>query len=147
MNKILLQGNVGRMPEIRYIKRGWSFARFSLATREVVAGAGGMPMEELEWHEIVAWADLCEYAALYVKRGDTVYVEGRLKSRYVSDGPESGHRIYEVIASKIQVLERSRDFAQTPIPDSQDEARVGAGLPGFDIENLPVNLDKDDLPF
>lgn len=146
MNKILLQGTVGRNPETRYIQKGWSFSKFSLVTRDTVTGAGGNMVEEVEWHEIVAWRNWAEYADLYVKRGDTVYVEGKLKSRYVNDGPESGHRIYEVIACQIQVLARSRQNSSAPIPDSAETA-VGCGLPGFDIENIPMDLKNDDLPF
>lgn len=154
LNKIMLIGTVGRNPDTRYIGPGASFSRFSVATTENVQVSGGRTTEQTEWHEVVAFRELSEYAAQYIKKGDTIYAEGRLKSRYISDGPESGHRIYEVMAERILILQRSRANSAAPIPDggpdtASDTASIGCGLPGFDIENIPGNLkgDADGLPF
>lgn len=159
LNKIMLIGTVGRNPETRYIAHGVSFSKFSVAASISVPGPGGRLVEETEWLEVVVFRNLSEFAAQYLKRGDTVYVEGRLKSRYVNDTPESGHRIYDVLADKLIILTRCRANAGSPLPSaeniSQDsgaangQPRIGAGLPGFDIENIPGQMDGDgdSLPF
>jgi single-stranded DNA-binding protein len=89
----------------------------------------------------------------YVKKGDLVSVDGKLKSRYVSRG-EGGHRVYEVVASDVKILARSKDNARTPIGDTavsnnDTPQTIGSALPNFDIENIPVNLkgEGDSLPF
>ncbi len=151
VNRIILVGTVGRDPETRYIGPGASFSRFSVCTTEIVGGAGGSQVEETEWHEVVSWRGLSSYVSQYVKKGDTVEVDGKLKSRYVSRG-EGGRRVYEVIASNVRVLARSKANASTPTPaieKEEAEPAIGSGLPGFDIENIPVNLkgDGDSLPF
>lgn len=154
LNKIMLIGTVGHAPETRYIGPGVSFTRISLATSENVPQAGGRMVEQTEWHEVVAFRALSDFVAQYVKKGDALYVEGKLKSRYISDGPESGHKIFEVLADRVQILQRSRSYGQSPIPGQQPQQapadiRIGAGLPGFDIENLPSGIqgDGDSLPF
>lgn len=151
----MLIGTVGRNPETRYIAHGVSFSKFSVATSCMVSGPGGRPVEETEWHEVVAFRDFSDYVQRYLKKGDTVYVEGRLKSRYVSDGPESGHRIYEVHLQNISIIARSKANASSPMPDSgnvsdtQVSAKIGGAIPGFDIDTAQQGLkaDGDAMPF
>ncbi len=153
LNKIMLIGTVGRNPETRYIGQGVSFSKFSVATTCMATGAGGRPVEETEWHEAVVFRGLSDYVARYLKKGDTVYVEGKLKSRYVSDGPGSGHRIYEVHASAVNILARSKANQESPMPDSgehqQPQQNIGGAIPGFDIEHAQQDLagDGDSMPF
>lgn len=156
LNKILLIGTVGRTPETRYIGSGASFSRFSVATSETETQAGGRVVEHTEWHEVVTFRGLSDFAARYLKKGDLVYVEGKMKSRYVSDGQGAGHRIFEVLADRLQILSRSKANSESPMPDEtslqdpdENGIKIGAGLPGFDIENIPGNLkgDGDSLPF
>lgn len=150
INKIILMGTVGRNPETRYIDKGVSYSRFSLCTVDLITNTDGRQIEETEWHEVVVWRQLSDFVSQYVKKGDLVQVDGKLKSRYVSRG-ESGHRVYEVIASELHILARSKSNAETPMPvtEQTDLTVVGGALPKFDIENIPVNLkgDGDQLPF
>ena len=153
INKIILLGTVGRNPETRYIDKGVSYSRFSVCTNDLAALPDGRQIEEAEWHEVVVWRGLSDYVSRYVKKGDLVYVDGKLKSRYVSKG-EGGHRVYEVVAADVKILARSKENAQTPIGDvavcdAVNTQTVGGALPNFDIENIPVNLkgDGDSLPF
>lgn len=145
LNKIMLIGTAGRNPDTRYIGQGASFSRFSVATSCPATGPGGRQMVETEWHECVAFGSLSGYVDRYLKKGDTVYVEGKLKSRYVSDGPESGHRIYEVHASAVSIIARSKANEQVPKPDESagSEPRIGAAIPGFNIDNIPGALNAD----
>ena len=106
INKIILLGAVGRNPETRYIDKGVSFSRFSVCTNDLVTLPDGRQIEEAEWHEVLVWRELSDYVSRYVKKGDLVSVDGKLKSRYVSRG-EGGHRVYEVVASDVKILARS----------------------------------------
>ncbi|MBQ4405856.1 MAG: single-stranded DNA-binding protein [Bacteroidales bacterium] len=153
INKIILLGTVGRNPETRYIDKGVSFSRFSVCTNDLATLPDGRQIEEAEWHEVLVWRELSDYVSRYVKKGDLVSVDGKLKSRYVSRG-EGGHRVYEVVASDVKILARSKDNAQTPIVDATNingdtPQAIGSALPNFDIENIPVNLqgEGDSLPF
>ncbi|MCR5454840.1 MAG: single-stranded DNA-binding protein [Bacteroidales bacterium] len=153
INKIILMGTVGRNPDTRYIDKGVSYSRFSVCTEDVVTSVDGRLIEETEWHEVVVWRQLSDYVSRYVKKGDLVSVEGKLKSRYVSRG-EGGHRVYEVIASGVKILARSKANAEAPIEnpsdsDADNAQTVGSALPNFDIENIPGDFkgDGDQLPF
>lgn len=150
INKIILLGTVGRNPEVRYVAVGVSCSRFSVCTTDIVDGVDGRQIEESEWHEVVVWRELSDYVSRYVKKGDLVMVSGKLKSRYVSKG-EGGHRVYEVMATEVKILARSKANAEVPAPQMEkpESVAVGGGLPGFDIENIPVDLkgDGDTLPF
>ncbi len=148
INKIIIMGTVGRLPDTRYIAQGVSYSHFSVCTDDVVTLPDGRQTEESEWHEVVAWRQLSDYVSRFVKKGDAVYVSGKLKSRYVSKG-EGGHRIYEIIADEVKIIARSKVNVDVPAPAMQqpDANVVGSALPGFDIENIPVNLNSDELPF
>ncbi len=146
-------GTVGCNPDTRYIDKGVSYSRFSVCTEDVATSVDGRLIEESEWHEVVVWRQLSDYVSRYVKKGDLVFVEGKLKSRYVSRG-EGGHRVYEVVASDIKILARSKANAEAPIEtapinDADNPQTIGSALPNFDIENIPgdVKGDGDQLPF
>lgn len=150
INKVILQGTVGRTPETRYISNGVSATSFSLATAETETIPDGRQVQITEWHTIEAWGNLSDYASQYIKKGDLIYVEGKIKSRYISERGVAGHRIHLVMASSINIMARSNDQRNTPLPahTNFDTSKVGGGLPGFDIENIPVNLKaENDLPF
>jgi single-strand DNA-binding protein len=149
INKIILMGTVGRNPDTRYIGKGVSYSRFSLCTNDMTTLSDGREVEVGEWHEVVAGRQLSDYASRYVKKGDTVYVIGKLLSRYVSRG-EGGYRVYEVIANELKIISRSKANAETPVPEMEpiNEDIVGSALPDFDIENIPAsNIAADELPF
>lgn len=150
INKVILQGTVGRTPETRYISNGVSATSFSLATTETETIPDGRQVQITEWHTVEACGNLSDYASQYIKKGDLLYVEGKLKSRYISERGIAGHRIYLVMASSIDIKARSNDQRNTPLPDPTDTTttKVGGGIPGFDIENIPINLKAgNELPF
>lgn len=109
----MLIGNVGKKPEIRYIREnGSSFekavkvASFTLATNERYRDRNGEVRETTEWHDIAAWGGLADFVEKWVNKGATLYVEGRIRTKVWTDREEKTHKVTEVIAGSIQLLDR-----------------------------------------
>lgn len=110
LNKVMLIGNVGKDPEIRYIDNGGAkVASFTLATSERTRDRNGETKENTEWHNIVAWRNTADIVERYVKKGTQLYIEGRLRTRSWDD--KSGAKRYttEIIADSLQLLGRKAD--------------------------------------
>jgi single-strand DNA-binding protein len=105
VNKVILIGNLGKDPEVRYTPNGTAVASFSLATNERYKDKEGNWQDRTEWHKIVAWQRLAEIAGEYLKKGRTVYIEGRLQTRSWDD-KESGQKKYstEIVANDLVLL-------------------------------------------
>jgi single-strand DNA-binding protein len=87
VNKVILVGNLGKDPEVRTLESGAKVASFSLATSETYKNKSGEKVEHTEWHNIVMWRGLADIVEKYVKKGDMIYVEGRLRTRsYEQEG-------------------------------------------------------------
>lgn len=139
VNKVILIGNVGADPDIRYLDGGVAVARFSLATTESYKNKNGERIDQTEWHNIVLWRGLAEVAEKYVKKGMRLYVEGRIRTRSWDD--QNGVKRYttEIQGDNMQMLSgkehsggaRGNDTTVPPIQDA------------------PVNTpeESDDLPF
>lgn len=104
VNKVILVGNLGKDPEIRHLEGGVSVARFSLATNEYYKDKQGARVERTEWHNITAWRGLSEVAEKYLKKGQMVYVEGKLRTRQYQDKDNLTHYITEVVADELTML-------------------------------------------
>lgn len=105
VNKVILIGNLGRDPEIRYNASGLGVANFSLATTSVWTDKQtGERKEETEWHRVVAFGGLSEIVERYLKKGSQVYIEGRLKTRKWQDKTGRDQYITEVLAEQMQML-------------------------------------------
>ena len=104
VNKVILVGNLGADPEVRYTPSGKAVASFSLATKEQWTGKDGEKTERTEWHKIVAWARLGEICGEYLRKGSQVYVEGRLQTRSWEDKEGNKRWITEVVASNMVML-------------------------------------------
>ncbi len=146
VNKVILVGNLGKDPELRYTSGGTAVATFSLATSERYKDRSGEQQEKTEWHNIVAWRNLAEICGKYLHKGKQVYIEGRIQTRSYDDRDGNKRYITEIVADQMQMLGsrddtgggRSRggdDFDQRP-PSSQ----------GHDASEPPFNPD-DDIPF
>lgn len=105
LNKVMLIGNLGKDPEIRYTQAGSAVANFSLATTDRWTDKQGNRQEKTEWHDIVAFDRLADLAQNYLKKGRSVYIEGRLQTRSWED--QQGQKRYrtEVVATGFQFLE------------------------------------------
>lgn len=85
VNKVILIGNLGSDPEVRYLEGGSSVARFNIATSESYTNKGGERVEQTEWHRIELWDRLAQIAEKYLKKGNSVYIEGRIRSENWTD--------------------------------------------------------------
>ncbi|WP_026999460.1 single-stranded DNA-binding protein [Eisenibacter elegans] len=104
LNKVMLIGNLGKDPEIQTLEGGYAIAKFSLATSESYRDKNGVLQTETEWHNIIAWRGLAEVAAKYLKKGSTIYIEGKLKTRSYEDNNGVKKYVTEVIADKLLML-------------------------------------------
>jgi single-strand DNA-binding protein len=105
VNKVILVGNLGKDPEVKFTPSGVPVAKFSLATNERYKDKGGEWQERTEWHNIVAWQRLAEIVGEYVKKGSKVYIEGRLQTSSWED-KQSGEKKYktEIVANDLVLL-------------------------------------------
>jgi len=116
VNKVILIGNLGRDPEVRYLEGNVAVARFSVATNESYKDKKGEWQTATEWHDVVAWRALAERAEKQLKKGSQVFVEGKLTHRKYQDKDGNDRYVTEVVANSFRVLDR-RDSR----PGGQDE--------------------------
>ena len=137
INKVILIGNVGADPEVRYLDGGVAVARFSLATTEVYNNKNGEQVRQTEWHNIVLWRGLAQIAEKYVKKGMLLYIEGRLRTRNWED--QNGVKRYttEIYGDNMQMLTRKQDMPERPAETPAPQAPATISTPD----------DSDDLPF
>ncbi len=140
INKVILVGNLGRDPEIRYTPSGMAVANFSIATTEKWKDKqSGEMQERTEWHRIVAWGRLGEICGEYLAKGRQVYIEGKLQTRqWEKDGVTRYST--EVVASEMKML-GSKTQGDGYKPADQSSAPEYSGPP------LPGTQDDDDIPF
>ncbi len=144
VNKVILIGNLGRDPELRYTQGGQAVASFSIATTENFTKKSGERDERTEWHRIVAWGRTAELCAQYLSKGRSVYIEGRLQTREWENKEGQKQRTTEVVAQTVQFLGGPR--GQGAGPAREGEARDAA--PGFDEGPAGGSAPPaDDIPF
>jgi|SRR5574344_53976 single-strand DNA-binding protein len=106
LNKVMLIGNIGKDPEVRYLDKNMVVAEFSLATSErgyTLQNGTSVP-EHTEWHKIVTWGNLAKYAETYIKKGCKVYVEGKIRTRSYEDKKGLTHNVIEILADKLEIF-------------------------------------------
>ncbi|OAM52198.1 single-stranded DNA-binding protein [Methylovorus sp. MM2] len=104
VNKVILVGNLGRDPEIRYMPSGDALASFSIATTDNWKDKNGQKQERTEWHRISMFGKLAEISGEYLKKGSSVYIEGRLQTRKWQDKEGNERQTTEVVADRMQML-------------------------------------------
>lgn len=154
VNKVILVGNLGKDPELRYTPSGTAVATFSLATTEKFKGRDGQMQEKTEWHNIVAWRQLAEICGKYLHKGKQVYIEGRIQTRSYDDRDGNKRYMTEIVADQMQMLGRASEEAGGYVREPR-ESRPAAGrqesgrntAPAYDdFSDPPFNPD-DDIPF
>ena len=152
INKVILIGNLGRDPEVRYNPSGTAWCTVSIATtRNWKDKTSGEKVEETEWHRVVFNDRLAEIAGEYLKKGRSVYIEGRLKTRKWQDKEGKDTYTTEILASEMQMLGSregmgggdeggARPAAQRPAASKPAASPAGKSSTGFD------DMD-DDIPF
>tara|TARA_B100001769_G_C22039569_1_gene558688 strand:+ start:410 stop:793 length:384 start_codon:yes stop_codon:yes gene_type:complete len=121
VNKVILIGNLGKDPEVRYLDNGVAVANLSLATSENYKNKDGEKVTQTEWHDIVLWRGLAEVAEKYLKKGSSVYIEGKLRTNKWVDKDENTRYKTEVLADKLTMLGRSQNQEQSSESSSEDD--------------------------
>ena len=151
VNKVILVGNLGKDPEVKYTPSGVPVAKFSLATNERYKDKSGEWQDRTEWHNIVAWQRLAEIVGEYVKKGSKVYIEGRLQTSSWED-KQSGEKKYrtEIVVNDLVLLSGRGDG------ESEGRSRsAGAGsvasmdqrVPHADEAPQETGISDEDIPF
>lgn len=124
LNKVMLIGNVGKDPEVRYIDaqsgQGRKVAQFTLATSERYRDRGGELRESTEWHNIVVWGYLADTAEKYIKKGTLLYIEGKIRTRSYNDQSGNKRNITEIVADALQLLGRKESSDSSYSQPSQN---------------------------
>ncbi len=137
LNKVMIIGNLGRDPELRFTPNGKAVASFTVAVSRIGRDAQGERTEETEWFRVVAWERLAETCNEFLKKGMKVYVEGRLQSRKYNDKDGVERTSVEIVANEMLMLDAR---------GQQPQAGVGAGVAAGDQMGGGAD-DPDDLPF
>ena len=136
VNKVILIGNLGADPEVKYLSTGTTVANFRMATTENRVNRAGEKTTFTEWHRIVAFGKLAEICGEYLNKGKQVYIEGRLRTRSWEDKDGNRKWVTEIVATQMQMLGAPGVPVETP--DLEKEAGHGQeAIPGPD----------DDVPF
>ena len=135
INKVMLIGNLGSDPELRFTPSGVQVANFSLATTESWTDKSGERQERAEWHRIVLWRRLAEVAGQYLKKGSKIYIEGKLQTRSWED--QNGQKRYttEVVGNSMEMLDGGQ--AAVAEVDMAYNAREGAAAGAPSDDGLP----------
>jgi single-strand DNA-binding protein len=146
VNKVLLIGNLGRDPEVRYLPSGNPVANFSIATSENYTDRNGAKQERTDWHNIVVYGKQAELCGQYLKKGRQVFVEGRISYRNYEAKDGSGKRyVTDIVAQRVQFLGgRAGAGADEVVGDFGGGRGGGGGHPGGG--DLPP-MDEEDIPF
>ena len=154
LNKVMLIGNLGADPEVRSTSNGGRVATLSVATSRQWTGQGGEKQEKTEWHRIVCWnnkgSGLADIAEKYLKKGDKVYIEGRIVYRTWEDRDKQTRYVTEVIARELIMLTPKGSSGEgTDAPRVKAAAKVAPEGQAESLEAFPEALDEenDDLPF
>lgn len=142
LNKVMLIGNVGRDPEVKYIDQGVATATLSLATNTpgYTLPNGTVVPERTEWHRVLLWRKLAEIVEKYVRKGDKLYIEGELRTRSYTDKKGISHTITEIWANSMEMLSTKPTASATqqsaapaapvaPATTSESESLEDKGLP------------------
>ena len=140
VNRVILIGRLGNDPEMRYMPSGEAVANLSIATSENWTDKNtGAKREKTEWHRVVAFRKLAEIIGQYCKKGDQIYIEGKLQTRKWSDKSGQDHYTTEIIADQMQML------------GGKDNGNRGqSGKPGWSPDPPPNPAPQtfdDDIPF
>ena len=121
VNKVILIGNVGREPEVRYLDNGVAVASLTLATTErgYTLQNGTQVPDRTEWHNFVLWRGLAEVAEKYVHKGDKLYIEGKIRTRSYDDQNGVKRYVVEIFADNMEMLSAPRQQAGAPIAQPQ----------------------------
>lgn len=152
VNKVILIGNLGKDPEVRHLEGGVAVARFPIATSETFKDKNGEKQERTEWHNIVVWRGLAEVSEKYLKKGQSVFIEGKIRTNSYQDKDGVQRYSTEIVADNMTMLSpreggqsggnnyQGGATQQAPAQSSGTAAKTGSA-------SAFQNDEPDDLPF
>lgn len=158
VNKVILIGNLGKDPEVRHLEGGVAVARFPIATSETFKDKNGERQERTEWHNIVVWRGLAEVAEKYLKKGQSVFIEGKIRTNSYQD--KEGNQRYntEIVADNMTMLGGASggggsasggagNFQGSATAASSQSQQGSGAAAGKGNSSAFQNDEPDDLPF
>lgn len=144
MNKVMLIGNVGKEPDVKYYDADQAVAQFPLATTErgYVLQNGTRVPDRTDWHNIVMWGNLAKIAEKYVHKGDKLYIEGRIRYRYYDDKKGQRRFVTEIYADNMELLTSRQAQQQQPAVAEAEQPK-----PAPSSASINKNNNDDTLPF
>lgn len=138
VNKVILVGNVGKEPEVRYLDGGIALAQFPLATSErgYKLQNGTEVPERTEWHNIILWRQLAEIAEKFVHKGDKLYIEGKIRTRSYADKAGVQRYVTEILADNMEMLS-AKPTTPEQSPQSQSPKPQSSMQPSDSTDDLP----------
>lgn len=152
VNKVILIGNLGKDPEVRHLEGGVAVARFPLATSESYKDKSGQRVEKTEWHNIVLWRGLAEVAEKYLRKGQSVFIEGKIRTTQYQDKEGNQRYSTEIVADNMTMLTRGEGGQQeggnySGGNTSTSTAGTYSGGAAPTAAGVAQNDEPDDLPF
>ena len=135
VNKVILVGNLGKDPELKYLEGNIARLNFSMATSEYHKDKSGNRIEQTEWHNVVLWRSMAESAEKVLKKGTQIYVEGKLQTRQWTDKDGNKRNITEIVGESFLVLQKR---------DTNGNSNVNEDFNSINFDDLGK---KGDLPF
>jgi single-strand DNA-binding protein len=151
VNKVILIGNLGKDPEVRHLEGGVAVARFPLATSESFKDKNGQKQEKTEWHNIVLWRGLAEVAEKFLKKGQSVFIEGKIRTNQYQDKEGNQRYSTEIVADNMTMLSGKGEGGSSEGGNYQAASAPAAGNYSGGNTTAPAgvaqNDEPDDLPF
>lgn len=148
LNKVMLIGNLGKDPEVRYTGSGMAVASFSLATSERIKNKSGEYEDKTEWHNITLWGKQAEFAKNYLTKGRTVFVEGRLQTRKWQDKDGKDRYTTEIVGDRIQAVDGKKNGGGEEGNTPSNHQSSSSSPPSQGRNQSPsFTPDDDDIPF
>ncbi|NDK54700.1 single-stranded DNA-binding protein [Pontibacter fetidus] len=151
VNKVILIGNLGKDPEVRHLEGGVAVARFPLATSESYKDKSGQRVEKTEWHNIVVWRGLAEVAEKYVRKGQSVFIEGKIRTNQYQDKDGNQRYSTEIVADSLEILSPKGSNEGGNTAEQQSAALHQSSTHQTGKTSAPAgvaqNDEPDDLPF
>ena len=149
LNKVMIIGNLGKDPEMKYTPSGKAITTFSVAVGRVSRSPEGENRDETEWFRVVAWDKLAETCNQFLHKGSKVYIEGRLQTRSWKDNNGQDQKMVEIVASEMMMLDPRQGGAMGGAPERGGSSQGGRGdssQSGGGRVDLDMG-DEDEIPF
>jgi len=145
LNKAMIIGNLGKDPDVRTTSGGQTVCELSIATNESYTDKNGQQQDRTEWHRIIVWGRQAELCGEYLKKGRSVFVEGKIQTRKWQDKDGNNRYTTEIVANQVTFLDSGNRGQRPPPPGDEDApaARQGGGgrrdadTPGFKDDDIP----------